>query len=231
MNKHDVLGPSRPPLPGGGALADADALLEVLAGQDVALTVPDLAHRLGLHTNTVRTRLAALIEGGLVEREMLPANGRGRPAHAFAPSAAGRAALRGSSEFEEYRGLSAAFVDHLAQTPEDPAEQSRGIGQSWGRQLAATGAPSTWPEDHASSEVERRILGLLSDMRFDPSPDDDGIALRTCPLLDVAQRAPQVICQVHRGMVEGALQQYGAAGVAVDLMPFSEPGACRLRLG
>jgi len=231
VNKQQALGPSRPPPPGAGALAGSNPLLEVLAGHDAALTVPDLAQRLGLHTNTVRTRLAVLIEGGLAEREMLPANGRGRPSHAFAPSAAGRAALRGASVFEEYRSLSAAFAGHLAQAPGDPTEAARAIGHAWGRQSATTGAASTWPQHRASNEAERQILGLLSDLRFDPSPDDDGVALRTCPFLDVAQRVPQVICQVHRGMVEGALEQYGAAGVAVDLVPFSEPGACRLRLG
>lgn len=231
MNKHEVVGPSRPPLPRGSATTGSDTLLEVLSGEDSALTVPELAHRLGLHSNTVRTRLVALLEGGLVEREMLPADGRGRPAHAFAATAAGRAALRGASGFEEYRSLSAAFAGHIAQAPEGPTEAARAIGHAWGRQLAATGAASTRPQQRGSNEAEGQILGLLSDMRFDPSPDDDGIALRTCPFLDVAQRVPQVVCQVHRGLVEGALQEYGAAGVAVDLVPFSEPGACRLRLG
>ncbi len=51
--------------------------------------------------------------------------------------------------------------------------------------------------------------------------------LRTCPLLDAARTYPQVVCTVHRGLVEGLLDAAGeppageADGVALD--PFAEP--------
>lgn len=231
MINNETVGPTVPPTSTAGA---ADVLLASLVAQVESATVPDLAQRLGMHANTVRTRLAALIADGLVERETVPGQGRGRPAHAFRPSAAGKAALRADNVFAEYRGLSAAFVDYLAQAPGDPTEQARSIGQTWGRQLAATDSAPIGRDRQGATDApiaaKAKVVDLLTGMRFDPAADDDGIALRTCPLLDVAQRVPQVICQVHHGLVEGALEHYGAPEIAVELVPFAEPGACRLRL-
>ena len=40
---------------------------------------------------------------------------------------------------------------------------------------------------------------------------------------------PDVVCELHRGLVDGVLQRLGAHG-GVALMPFSEPDGCLLRL-
>ena len=53
--------------------------------------------------------------------------------------------------------------------------------------------------------------------------------LRRCPLLDVARQYPEMICQVHKGLISGALTELGGDDVGVDLLPFAEPDACRLR--
>jgi len=74
------------------------------------------------------------------------------------------------------------------------------------------------------------MIDLLAELGFGPDPDGDDIALRTCPLLELAEEMPEVICQVHRGLVEGAMDHYGAPSDGVELLPFAEVGACRLRL-
>jgi len=74
------------------------------------------------------------------------------------------------------------------------------------------------------------MIDLLAELGFGPDPSGDDIALRTCPLLELAEEMPEVICQVHRGLVEGALDHYGAPSDGVELVPFAEVGACRLRL-
>ena len=55
------------------------------------------------------------------------------------------------------------------------------------------------------------------------------IELRTCPLLDVATEFPDVVCQVHHGLIEAA---HGAAGASgeVRLVAFAAPGACHVYL-
>ena len=39
-----------------------------------------------------------------------------------------------------------------------------------------------------------------------------------------------VVCAVHLGIVRGALEVYGGDPTHTDLLPFSEPGACRLEM-
>ena len=70
-------------------------------------------------------------------------------------------------------------------------------------------------------------------MGFAPVPDDDVRELRLtrCPLLEAAHQHPEVVCAVHLGITEGALESFGAPAGDVELLPFAEPGACLLRLG
>ena len=56
------------------------------------------------------------------------------------------------------------------------------------------------------------------------------VRLTRCPLLEAAHKYPDVVCGVHLGLAQGALEEYGAASDGTDLVPFAEPGACRLRL-
>jgi len=56
------------------------------------------------------------------------------------------------------------------------------------------------------------------------------VRLTLCPLLEAAHKHPDVVCGVHLGIVRGALEEYGADPTGTDLLPFSEPGACRLEL-
>lgn len=233
--------PAAPTVPEG-----AGPVLEALAAG--RRTVTELAAWLGVHPNTVRTRLRGLLEGALVERVGVPSGSRGRPVHAYRLTAAGRAARAGRAASAggagdgraaaEYRGLTAAFAAHLARSSGDPEQEAREIGRDWGRLLA--GSPRA-AEDPAPSggngtggaadrPARARVLDLLEELGFGPEDDGHGIALRTCPLLELATSMPQVICRVHEGLVEGALDAYGASPTGVELAPFAEPGACRLRL-
>ncbi len=54
--------------------------------------------------------------------------------------------------------------------------------------------------------------------------------LRTCPLLDAARRHPEVVCQVHLGLVDGALAAHEVTAPGARLEPFARPGACVLTL-
>lgn len=213
-----------------------DVLLIALADSTTPLTVPGLAKQLNLHTNTVRARLAVLIAGGLVERERVPTALRGRPAHVYQPSVGGWAEVRQSRSAQEYHGLSAAFAEHLHTHAADPVREARVVGRTWGRHLAAQASPGLAAQgpqagtDQEPVAAQQSVVDLLEELRFSPMVDGDGIALRTCPLLDLAHRMPDVVCQVHRGLVEGTLEHRDGAAVTVDLVPFAEPGACRLRL-
>lgn len=229
MKKKTRLGP-RPWRPAEGTdQPPAERVLAALAEQVGPVTTPDLVRAVGLHANTVRAHLQELVAAGLVAVESVPPSGRGRPAHQYVITEAGRTVPRvNDPAFAEYRGLTSAFAGHLAEHSERPSVEARQIGQSWGRQLARGESGGQGPVS--------LVVRLLSRLGFSPVPppeDEDldaGVALRTCPLLELAEEMPEVICQVHQGLVEGALDQYGSGRPRVELLPFSEPGACRLHL-
>ena len=82
-----------------------------------------------------------------------------------------------------------------------------------------------------SEDANRQVINLLARLGFSPEATPDGaIALRTCPLLELAQAHPDVICQVHAGLTEGAHLAFGGDGEGVGLTAFAAPGACHLRL-
>lgn len=226
-------------------------VLRELAGADRACTVGELAQALGGHPNTTRHHLRALLAAGLVQvpdaadeagpigAGSVREGGRGRPAARYVVTPQGRGTASGGVEgdpaAEEYLALAGAFADRLAALGVDTSEESRAVGRAWGASLAArdvTAAGGGLP-----GQPREQVVALLHRLGFSPvvrpTPDrDDGreVELRTCPLLDAARRHPEVVCQVHAGLVSGADAAYGGSGEGVRLVPFASPGACHLRL-
>ncbi|WP_082609157.1 metalloregulator ArsR/SmtB family transcription factor [Oerskovia sp. Root918] len=93
------------------------------------------------------------------------------------------------------------------------------------------GRPSRGADD-AASAARHEVVDLLDRLGFAPRADDDAasVALTRCPLLEAAYRNPEVVCAVHLGLAQGALERLGAPREGTSLLPFAEPGACRLHL-
>lgn len=233
VKKSNRLGPE-PWRPSGEAeQTPAERVLAALAEQVGPVTTAELVSAVGLHSNTVRAHLQDLTEAGLVRMETVVRAGRGRPAHRYSITDEGRAVPRvNDPAFAEYRGLTTAFATYLASRSDNPSGEAREIGRAWGRQLSDD---ADHLRDDADPDPTGMIMQLLARLGFTPAPPpatqpEEGIALRTCPLLELAEEMPEVICQVHQGLIEGALDQAGASDVGAELLPFAEPGACRLHL-
>ncbi len=197
----------------------------------------DLAESTGLHPNTVRGHLDALVEDGLVDRLRDSPSGRGRPAWRYR-----RATANAVTDGSEYADLAAALADQLARTSRAPHDEAVQAGLRWGRALAshtnqAPVAPPRRPEKQ-EGETEhgdagrRRVMQVLEQLHFAPAANADTSTVRlcACPLLDAARAHPDIVCGVHLGLIRGALEAAGDTGTAADLIPFAEPGACLLRL-
>ncbi len=193
-------------------------VLDLLEARGPEMTVGVVADVLGQHHNTARGHLDALVELGLVVRSRQPAAGRGRPAWLYT-SVDGSGADDRSRDF---LALTTAFATHVARTSSDPVEASLAIGREWGQRLASASRKAGHGE----------VLALLARGGFGPEPSADGasVALRRCPLLEAARAHPDVVCGVHQGMVQGLLEAGGVDATGVRLLPFAEPGACRLEL-
>lgn len=246
MKKIPPLGPAPTPAPGEPPVEALDPsrrrLLQAIAERAVSgpATVGDLVATLGGHPNTTRHHLRVLLDAGLVreDRAAPPAPGRGRPAARYALTPAARdgirddAGARGTAA-DEYVALAAAFAERLAERDGDPGADARAIGRAWGTGLARTDADDVG----AGPPGRERVLGLLDRLGFSPRAEaaegpgsGTPVLLRTCPLLDTARRHPEVVCQVHLGLVAGAIEAHGGASEGLRLAPFARPGACVLTL-
>lgn len=203
--------------------AAREAVLERLHLSRRPMTIARMAADLGVHANTAREHLDALVARGLATRDRAPATGRGRPAWCYT-------AVDDHPEpdprVRDYAGLAAALAGHLARTSPNPAGDGLSAGWAWGRSLVAGRPP------HPGPTPRHQVVGLLEELGFAPEADDAAstVALRRCPLLDAAREHTQVVCQVHLGLVRGALEHQGGDPEPTALLPFSEPGACRLHL-
>lgn len=217
------------------------ALAEVLDAGEVG-TVARVAEAVGAHPNGVRRHLAALEDESLAASTGPSGGGRGRPSLGYDVTPAGRAALAAAAApiSAEYLAMAEAFADDLADRDTEPALHARAIGRSWGRRLAAGPTRATPAQGRQRAAVAPtpqatpagdRVITLLDGLGFSPLRRPDGdVALRTCPLLEAARAHPEVLCQMHLGLVQGAFAAYDGAGEGGELRAFDEPGACVLRL-
>jgi predicted ArsR family transcriptional regulator len=222
------------PLPSGphprtGPASLSRAALAVLRSVEATgpVSLAALVASTGSHENTLRDHLRALLDAGLVRRTTAPTVGPGRPAWLYSavPVQVGPVA--------EYAGLARTLAGVLHRTSDTPTEDAVAAGIAWGHELAraADAGPQADVDDPART-ARKKVVALLDQMGFAPETDPDARSARLprCPLLDAARAFPDVVCGVHLGIAKGALREHGADDADAALLPFSEPGACRLHL-
>lgn len=214
--------PEAPPQPLSGARR---TVLETLQTYAAPVTLAELGEATALHVNTLREHLEGLEAEGRVRRRRAAPSGRGRPAWLY--EAMAEAPHRRAME---HAGLATALAAAIHRTSADPRADAVEAGVGWGRELVSGDVPPGGAE--SDREGRRRVVGLLDELGFAPEPDatDTEVRLTRCPLLDAARRYPDVVCGVHLGIVRGALETWDRPTDGVELLAFSEPGACRLRL-
>lgn len=205
-----------------GLSAARARVLEYLEAQPEAVTSAQVAADLDLHGNTARLHLEGLVGAGLATRSKQASEGRGRPAMLYRADVMSQADPR----VRDYAQLASALATVIADTSPDPTLTARAAGAGWGASLAEGRKPAT------PRKARREVVAVLTELGFDPATDAQGtsVALRRCPLLDVARKHTSVVCQVHLGLVQGAMHEMGHDAPDADLFPFAEPGACRLFL-
>lgn len=198
-------------------------LLRVLTAASRPLSAGELAEGADLHPTTVRSHLGVLVEAGLVESEPEGRTTPGRPRLLYRASAGPQSHAGG------YRLLAEVLAEHLAATAADPVEQARTAGLEWGRYLVDGPPPFT---ELTAEQVRARVVELFATLGFDPQLADEGarLLLRRCPFIDLARRHPDVVCSMHLGLLQGALEMLGAPGSAGALEPLVEPSLCVVHL-
>jgi predicted ArsR family transcriptional regulator len=182
------------------------ALLIELAG---AATTDELAERLGLHPNGVRTHLRRMRDAGLVthRRSAVP-RGRPRDEWAVAP---------GALPAGEPPRADGALARWLARAiPAKPARlrEVEATGREIGRELAA----------HSTRPPAQAIGDVLAALGFQPEIDlrAEGrfsCRLGNCPYRESVRQNQAVVCTLHRGITRGVLDQLAPAARLTRFIP------------
>jgi len=202
-------------------------VLDVLRAAGAPLGVADVAERIGIHVNTVRFHLDALVAEGAVVRALEQPSGPGRPRAVYAP----RPGMdRGGTR--SYRLLAQILLSHLSSAGPDAGEAARQAGRAWGGFLADRAPPF---QHLTGEEATARLTALLAGLGFAPEPGGDVpvpevIRLRHCPFLELAEGDGQLVCRIHLGLMQGVLVELRAPVTAARLEPFAEPDACLAHL-
>lgn len=191
-------------------------VLSTLKASATPLTIAQIAAELAVHANTVRFHLEHLEAGGQVERVQPHHRSPGRPPQLY--RAVRRMDPTGPTH---YRMLAEILANGLA-ADDNPAAKAREMGRAWGR---------TMPRPAADSPVDA-LVQTLGDIGFAPEPpEDDQLRLRHCPFLELAQTRAAVVCPIHLGLMQGALESWQAPVAVERLDAFVEPDLCVARLG
>ncbi|MUL80340.1 MULTISPECIES: metalloregulator ArsR/SmtB family transcription factor [unclassified Mycolicibacterium] len=194
-------------------------VLSTLKASGTPMTIAQIAAELAVHANTVRFHLDHLEAGGQVERVQPHHRSPGRPPQLY--QAVRRMDPAGPTH---YRMLAEILANGLA-ADDDPAAKAREMGRAWGRTMPGPAADS--PESAINA-----LVHMLDDVGFAPEPpEDDQLRLRHCPFLELARTRAAVVCPIHLGLMQGALESWRAPVAVERLDAFAEPDLCVAHLG
>lgn len=187
------------------------ALLERIAEHEFPATVSELASEAELHVSSVRETLEALTEMGLVSREQLPAQGRGRPALGYSTTTPADPAFPATMLVQ----MTSAVLDWLRGGTEDPIGAARAIGRAWAdRALSSMSVPDharggRRPVDFVLADHMGKIRMFLSALGFAAKPirkRPTSLLLTACPFTDPENPDPLAL-ELRRGLVERVLER------------------------
>jgi predicted ArsR family transcriptional regulator len=170
--------------------------LEV-ARSESPVSTGDIAEALDLHPNTVRPHLERMRDIGLLVVETGGQGQVGRPQHRWSLAPDAPSLGLEPSAFRLLARLMAGAAARAA-IPEDEIVQ---IGWEHGASLVGGPGRGTLSSCVAAVEAQMAALG------FDPALAEDGdvvtVAFTRCPFRELAEAFPDVVCPLHRGLVEG----------------------------
>jgi predicted ArsR family transcriptional regulator len=192
-----------------------------LSGRPVS--VRELATRLSLHPNTLRPHLRRLEEAELVAREIRKSTGVGRPQTLYS------VLEREAPEGRDYRLLAEIMCGLVS--GKRAQDRAQALAREWGVYLVSQGGPKP-----GVRLPERRNLAILQEAMaqagFDPrfrrrSKQVVEVSLRDCPFRDLTEDHRQLVCAIHRGLLEGMLGGLKPPLRLSEFAPLAERSVCR----
>ena len=190
------------------------AIYSELTLSTAPVSTAEISDKLGLHPNTVRPHLERMREAGLLVVETVHRGNVGRPQNRYslAPGAPGLGLDPPAHTL--LAGLLAAMAEKVGAEAVDALE----IGRAWG---AKAGGRTK------SAACVSVLMDELDRLGFDPGAEDLGIEVTEdgdqrqwskvsflhCPFRELAEAYPALVCSLHRGIVEGVVDEVGGGMV------------------
>ena len=198
-----------------------------LARSSSPRSTAEVAESLELHPNTVRPHLERMRDVGLLAVETHSSGGVGRPQHLYS-LATDAPSLGLEPASMPVLGRMLLGVAAMAGAAADEAvgagrEQGRAAARAYmaddaGDQGDGDGDQGDGDGDEAGLGCVRALAAELARLGFDPAVAADGegvtVAFTHCPYAELAQAHPDIVCHLHRGMIEGFVGELG--GVEVE---------------
>jgi predicted ArsR family transcriptional regulator len=191
------------------------SIADFIAKSNHPVTIAELTEFVGLNHNAVRQHLTRLKRVGIVleaiEGRSLP--GRPRLLYRINSDRLSRFGLPGPYEY-----LAKILADSASNgLPVKDEGRNQGIREA--REANNAEVPGRKAERFSPLDA---LESSLVTRGFDPKRSDSGalgeLILKSCPFAEVAQSYPDVICNLHHGLLEGVYSGHGGEGV-VDLIP------------
>ena len=184
--------------------------------------MPEIATRVGLHPNTVRFHLAALINQGLVTQQSENRDSRGRPRilYRVVPS-------RLYEGRHNYQLLAQVLVSYVTQANGQSRRRSlTAVADHWGRRLAQQISPLA----RAQTPSTQLLVDALERVGFAPevqrTKNSIDILTHHCPFREAAEQNCMVVCAIHLGLMQGLIKGLKAPLTVTRLEPFVRSDLC-----
>ena len=201
-------------------------ILEAIYRSPAPLGASEIAAQVGIHPNTARFHLGALMAEGVIERMVEEPCGPGRPRAVYR-------ARPGMARGGERRYQVLAEILLGCFTGAASGHAAADAGYAWGEHVIGRAAPF---QQVSQAEAISRVLVLLDELAFAPETLATGddlparVRLRHCPFLELAEHHRDIICPLHLGLIRGAFAGLASPVTATELIPFAEPDACVVHL-
>ncbi len=160
-----------------------------IADSDKPVAVAELTELLGFNHNAIRQHLAVLVDAEIVVEEREVRNRPGRPRLLYS---AREDALRSFGDSSRsYRRLAGLLLE---------VALSGDSAYAVGRRAAI--------EQRVDGDVVASAASLVKQLAvegFEPLRKGRKIVLQNCPFADVATNGTSVVCELHRGLIDGHL--------------------------
>ncbi len=180
-------------------------VLALLQAATEPRSVIDVADELGLHKNSARFHLDALVESGFAEREVSATGTQGRPPLVF--TATSEAPTIGNLHLTELvQVLISSFVEPTAEA----FPLAERAGRTWGGSVASQEESPDPDLDGLAIHLGERGFGTVN--------EDGCLSFTRCPFrATVTSRQLPLVCAMHKGFLDGYLAESGSDLVTAEL--------------